>query len=270
MERSICTYALIPVRATPAESAEMVTQILFGEKYSVLDRQGKWARVRTEADNYDGWIDAKLVADVSEEEIERQAADAAYVTRQPFSRIESMDGGNALPALAPMGSVVYNGMRMATLLGGEDMLCTLNGRKFILHETGERQDGMPLSPVGCAKRLLGAPYLWGGRTAFGIDCSGLVQLAYKCCGIQLPRDASQMVESGSAVPFGAHRENDVAFFANDNGRICHVGLCMEGGQIIHASGSVRIDTLDGQGILNMDRGGVHTHKLASIKRLWAN
>lgn len=263
---SISTYAQIPVRATPSEAAEMVTQILFGEKYEVLQVEGRWANIRTVDDNYPGWIDAKLVTDVSDSEVAHWSGDGAYVTCLPFSRVEAMQEGNLFPTLVPMGSVLYNWKSVPTLFDNEDRICTLCGHKFVLHEKREELDSRPQSPVECAKLLLGAPYLWGGRTAFGIDCSGLVQLSYKVCGVQLPRDASQMAGLGTEISFGHQMENDIALFVNDKGRICHVGLCMADGRIIHASGSVRIDRLDEQGIFNAERG-THTHKLASIRRL---
>lgn len=266
-QTSICTFAMIPVRANPSEGAEMVTQILFGEAYHVLGIEGRWASIRTVDDDYPGWIDAKLVTEVADSEFAQWTGGSKHVTCTPFSNIEAMEEGNIFPKLVPMGSVIANAKSVPTLMGGEDHICLMNGHKFVLHEDGAEADGRPQSPVECAKRLLGAPYLWGGRTAFGIDCSGLVQLAFKVCGVQLPRDASQMVGLGSDVAFGQQRENDVAFFVNDKGRTCHVGLCMADGRIVHASGSVRIDTLDAQGIYNAERT-THTHKLSCIKRLW--
>lgn len=265
-KRSICTYAMIPVRAEASECSEMVTQIIFGEAYDVLEVQDRWARICTVADNYPGWIDSKLITEVSDADVAQWSGDDLYVTYLPFNKIESMEEGNLFPAYAPMGSVIFNGKSMPTILGREDKLCTLGGHKFILHGESEASaEGRPQSPVECAKRMLGAPYLWGGRTAFGIDCSGLVQLSYKVCGIQLPRDASQMINLGTEVPYGQQTDGDLAFFVNPKGRICHVGLCMADGRIIHSSGCVRIDRLDEEGVYNAERGK-YTHKLLCIKR----
>lgn len=278
MKRSICTYPVIPVRSAPSERAEMVTQILFGEMFDVLEIEGRWASIRTVADDYPGWIDAKLVEEIDEAEIDVWSKGNEYVTHRPFGDWV-IDGENILtgetnrefpygmiPVHIPMGSTIND---CAIFPCKPPMFDSVINNTcytdFVGKEISERR---PDSPVECAMRLLGAPYLWGGRTAMGIDCSGLVQLAFKVCYVQLPRDASQMVSLGSFVSIGEQRENDIAFFANENGNICHVGLCMDGGRIIHASGSVRIDTLDSEGIYNKNRG-THTHKLACIKRLWS-
>lgn len=266
---------MIPVRATPAEGAEMVTQILFGEMYDVFETVGRWARIQTVDDSYPGWIDAKLVADVSDEEVERWAKGNWFVMHKTCNTIEGAgeslvgDYGEQPPAGVPMKIPMGSTICDCDIIGGKPSVI-----EFSLNHDGywhfcrkDDYDSRPKTPVECAKRLIGAPYLWGGRTVFGIDCSGLAQIAYKVCYVKLPRDASQMVKLGTYVTIGEQKENDLAFFANESGHITHVGLCMDGGRIIHASGSVRIDTLDCQGIYNKGRG-CYTHKLACIKRLW--
>ena len=116
---------------------------------------------------------------------------------------------------------------------------------------------------------LKAPYVWGGKSIFGLDCSGLVQQLYGLVGIQLPRDARQQVEHGQPVHFVVQaRPGDLAFFDNAEGRIVHVGLVLEEGRILHAHGEVRIDPLDHNGIYNKDLGR-YTHKLRIIRRLLA-
>lgn len=301
MEKYICTYAMIPVRALPAESAEMVTQILFGETYEILLVDGKWAKIRTVADDYPGWIDAKLIDHIDEAEVERWNSEAVYVTQlaameigevhtftsskeqNSFTSPKKQNSFCHFGDLLPMGCEIHsngNWIHQHMPLTHWEKYFFLNGKEFCITtehdidfsigipgvEAAKSPAETTLSPSECARRLTGAPYLWGGKTVFGIDCSGLVQVAFKVCGIQLPRDASQMVKMGDYVAIGAQRENDLAFFSNENGAICHVGICLDHGGIIHSSGCVRVDRLDNVGIFNGERK-THTHKLACIKRI---
>ena len=118
-----------------------------------------------------------------------------------------------------------------------------------------------------AKEFLNAPYLWGGKSFFGVDCSGFTQLVYKVNNVKLPRDAYQQAEVGEALSFVEESQpGDLAFFENAEGRIIHVGIMLDDQKIIHASGKVRIDTLDSTGIFNQEMNK-HTHKLRFVKSI---
>lgn len=234
-------YPIVPVRAAESEASEMTTQMLFGEEYCVVAVRGKWAEIRTALDDYHGYIDAKLIDESAEME-----GDVAVATA-PLIRIEKVDVGEIY---LPGGSI----LPMA--------------REFSLGKTKFRQieDIAPVeNPLEAARQFIGAPYLWGGRSVMGIDCSGLAQLAYRICGTTLPRDASQQVSVGREIAFGEHKAGDLAFFENENGKITHVGIVANDGLILHASADVHFDVLDENGIYSLSRGR-YTHKLAKITR----
>lgn len=234
--KAICKYAFIPVRYEARESAEMETQILYGETFSVLETQGKWKKIRMDFDGYEGWIDAKLHTPVATDVFDRYIEKKRHIVSTPYTTIHPADCSHPL-----------------LITGGS--------------ETTEPTTNAENNIIDTARLFLGSPYLWGGRTFFGIDCSGFTQIVYKIHGIALPRNASQQIELGQLIEFiDDIKEGDLAFFDNDEGKITHVGLCVDNHTIIHASGCVRIDALDHYGIFNNDRN-CYTHTLRAIKRV---
>lgn len=252
----VCTYGFVPMRAKPSEASEMVSQILFGEGYHILEACGQWARVRTVFDNYEGWVDAKLLQPQEPEVVEAWAGDAG---RRPlagrFAQVKP-DGAPA-PMLLSAGSEIFG-------VADDARTAVMCGRRYDVE--GLHAAPPVANPARAALSMIGTPYLWGGRTFFGIDCSGLVQIAFKMCRTPLPRDASEQVLAGCEIPLADAAEGDVAFFQKPSGAVCHVGICMGGGTIVHASGAVRIDLLDEKGIYNLERQQ-YTHKLLCIKRI---
>lgn len=257
MESTICTYGFIPVRNNPAEQAEMTTQILFGETYQLLEQQGKWLRVSLDFDGYEGWIDAKLFTPLYQAEVDRWRNGHRWIVPGPFVRF--IRDGDRSPMIIPGGSEIAF---------DDDMLTSCNIAGVTYNLTANYNARKPHGTIEeVALQYFSSPYLWGGRSFYGLDCSGFVQIVNKIMGRKLPRNASQQVLLGENIDFVEEvLPGDLAFFGPEESRITHVGICLGRGEIIHASGSVRIDKLDHNGIFAADRHA-YTHQLRVLKRL---
>lgn len=255
-DKGIARLSIIPVRADHSDKAEMVTQLLFGDHYTVtgLSKNGKWLRIQLYFDQYEGWIDAKQHHAISNE----------Y-----FDQINHSDYKIATDLVS---TILFNKHQTNVVIGSilpistneifkvEEQLA-FNGESKSL---SSKRDGDYLKQVSF--KFLNSPYLWGGRSPFGIDCSGFSQIVYKICGYKIPRDASQQIAKGEEVAFDDSALGDLAFFENEAGSVTHVGIVLNDQQIIHASGKVRIDTLKKDGIYSIDNG-VKTHNLSAIKHI---
>lgn len=250
--------SLVPMRAEPSNKAELVTQLLFGECYEIIGRQEKWVRIQLATDGYQGWIDLNQHTPVS----------AVYY--QEWKQVQH-------PRTMDLVQVISNADERIPVSMGcylpffDGMNVRIDGKSYLYNGRATN----PESPATIAQlskvahNFMKAPYLWGGKSVFGIDCSGFSQQVYGICGVQLPRDAYQQVTHGEEVHFANQTQpGDLAFFDNEEGRIIHVGIMLEDQKIMHASGEVRIDTLDHNGIYNADRKR-YSHKLRIIKRIFS-
>ncbi|MBP6180567.1 C40 family peptidase [Flavobacterium sp.] len=249
----ICNLAIIPLRFEPSDRSEIVSQILFGEHFEILEQLKQWSRIKMQYDDYEGWVDSKQYQLISESSFNQLSKDAIILNAD---LIEYITTPNNLLIPIPLGSSV-------SFLNYND----INTSNFDFEGTKINGIKPKENLINTAFLYLNAPYLWGGKTPFGIDCSGFTQMVYKLNGYKLLRDASQQARQGEALSFIEESEpGDLAFFDNDEGNIIHVGIIMEDNYIIHASGKIRIDRLDHLGIYNPETNK-HTHKLRVIKKI---
>jgi len=252
----ICLLSQVPARKDASDKSEMVTQLLFGEVYTVLESTEKWVKIITHFDNYECWICVKQHTTLSEKE---------------FKEITS----TTAPLSNELVQVIQENQEFIPLVLGSS-LPLLKNKTMNIGDRSFSFDGSLLEAAQPDKKkileyafmYLNAPYLWGGKSPFGIDCSGFTQMVYKLSHFTLPRDAYQQAEHGVAYSFVEEAQaGDLAFFDNEAGKIVHVGIVIGQGQIIHASGKVRIDNLDHQGIFNKELNQ-YTHRLRIIKNIF--
>ena len=253
----ITLQSVIPMRREPQEQSEMVSQLLFGETYCVEEVREKWLRITTSYDHYPGWIDRKLFREISRHDYAQQISSRPRVLTSKIAELELPDSsvlfiqaGSSLPGYDPSTQCI------------EIADVRLKVRPVI----GDIDPAAPIQIIQTALGFLNSPYLWGGRSVFGFDCSGFVQVVYKIHGCSLPRDTSLQAESGIEVRnIHEARSGDLAFFVNETGHLNHAGIIISHEEIIHCSGWVKIDRLDPKGIINRETG-IRTHLLALLRR----
>jgi len=248
MTYGICSLSIVPLRQEPSDKSELVSQVLYGDYFKILESRKKWSKIRLHFDRYEGWIDNKQFQEISFE-------DYKEFSNKPLQLAEDI-----------VDFVTLNNGELQSICYGSNINgISLAGHKFegVFVEGKKPKSNL----VETALLYLNAPYLWGGKTHFGIDCSGFTQMVYKMNGYALKRDASQQATQGEVLSFIEESEpGDLAFFDNAEGIITHVGIIMKDNYIIHAHGKVRIDRIDHTGIFNYD-ARKHTHKLRVIKRI---
>lgn len=251
--------AAAPIREESAHRSEMVSQLLFGETAEIMEGSdqlttGTFTKIKCTYDGYEGWC---------------QSAQLAIIPDEMMMKLS-----NALTSDL-LNRVILNGTLMQIPFGCslglfQQQQLNLGGLNFT-YEGNMKVPNIQLFNAEAIKQIgmmfMNAPYLWGGRSVFGIDCSGFVQQVYRYFNQYLPRDAYQQAEMGHDIGFLAEAQcGDLAYFDNAEGKITHVGIMLGPDTIIHASGKVRIDKIDQAGILNTDTGE-RTHQLRIVKRL---
>lgn len=247
---AFCKVAHAPVRIDTKDASEMVTQLLFGEVVELLSYSNQWIHIRSYMDGYEGWVDSKQLHKLSFKEVTRWL-DGIHIEHS-FSRT----------VLGPEGEFkIFKG----------SFRPVNNSKNFNIGKCNyvflDDEDAKPLSYIEFAKSFLNTPYLWGGKSALGIDCSGFVQTVLRYFDIKFPRDASQQIDFGQEYDFHEKQPGDLVFFISENNKIHHVGIVCSENEIIHAHGYVRIDTLTQEGIVRKI-DGVLSHKIAQINRVF--
>ncbi|HEY3373334.1 MAG TPA: C40 family peptidase [Prolixibacteraceae bacterium] len=259
MNYGISSLSIIPVRKEPCEQSEMITQILYGEHFIVNEMMLGWACIKLAFDGYEGWVDMKMITPLMEKTYQKIENAHFAVTTDIF---------NIIPVNAEQTTMIVAG---STLPCWRPNLKEFSIQQEIFRHAGNITYRKPAHIrkvlIEQALKYFNAPYLWGGRSPLGIDCSGFTQIIYKTVGYAIPRDTTQQVHCGTALSFVEETlPGDLAFFDNEEGQIVHVGIIWEKNKIIHASGKVRIDNVDQFGIFNVDTKR-YTHQMRVMKRI---
>ncbi len=261
MNYGIITKILSPVRSGPDHRNEMINQMLFGEGFIIKEEIGEWIKIESLLDSYSGWIVRKEIKTVTKENIEINFKTKAVITKRLTLIYNANDKDENFLILPGSTLPGFNKQKNTFHIGSTNYIVETNSFT-------EQARDLKEAIIETARTFLHAPYLWGGRSVFGIDCSGFTQIVFKINGINLPRDASQQAGIGALVPFlKESKPGDLAFFDNEDGNIMHVGILAGQGKIIHASGDVHIDSIDYQGIIEGASKG-YSHKLRLIKSIF--
>ena len=240
----ICLLTTIPMRKEKSDKSEMINQVLFGENFKILKKEKKWSFVELLHDHYKGWVCNKQYSLISKRNIPSFICNKKYCN----IKINNTNQPIILGSLIPKGKKIKHELKIKSNIQFREMNDFDNWFNKI------------------CKKYLNTPYLWGGRTPFGIDCSGYTQMVFRFFNIYLPRDAYQQEKEGDNIDFLKRKMGDLAFFELNN-KITHVGIILKNNKIIHSSGKVKINYIDNLGIYKNPKLKEYTHKLKSIKRL---
>ena len=251
MPEYMCHVPVAPIRAEANHRSEQISQLLFGEACEAIEVLGDFTKVTLKYDGYVGWCQSVQLTEITE------PANNTFIstdwTSTVFINYEKMK--------VPSGSS-FSFFKDGKMKAGNQYF-DFEGR--MIDTSAHTFSRFAVKKL--ALQFLNTPYVWGGRSVFGIDCSGFTQLVYKFFNVPLLRDAYQQFEQGDAVRVIDYAAaGDLAFFDNEAGNITHVGIMLDPRTIIHASGKVRIDDINSKGIINTDTGE-STHRLQGIRRM---
>lgn len=272
--KGIVLYSVLPMRTEPREGAEQMTQLLFGETCEIIRTEGRWTEVKNDFDGQKGWVDAKMLTAMTDDEYDTYASllevSAAFV-RMPVAFAVSRNNQMTIPLTAGTRLCNYKISEDNPHIGTFEVL----GVMFSIDATMVMQKPMQLnrdSVMIISRFFLNTPYLWGGKNALGMDCSGFTQIVYSMMGVRLLRNASEQATQGTLVEnFSDVKACDLAFFDHGDGKVTHVGILLGNGTIIHCSGRVKVEKITEEGIVSSENNALYkvgelTHQLCCIKR----
>ena len=239
----VCELSVIPVRKNPHSTNELVTQILYGEIFVIIEKGEKWSKISNYYDKYEGWVNNAQIKFIDIKKFKSIKSNNPLYSTDINGYVIDKDNGKTL---LPIGSLISSCDQLKSKYIGKKSLLTKS------------------NIIKIAKQYLNSPYLWGGRIPFGIDCSGFSQIVYKINGIKIKRDASQQAIQGKKTSWNNLKNGDLAFFGEKKNKVTHVGIMLSKNEIIHAFGKIRIDRLNQKGIINSDTNKL-THKLIEFR-----
>lgn len=237
--------SVVDLRREPEHSSELLTQAIMGETMTRLDTRGDWCLVMLD-DGYHGWVRSWNTGEFPREAVVSYGERAGAMVGAGVTYVLSEPKAGSLPL-----SDITAGTKVVTgETTGDYTQVELPGGRSGFLETGSLEDLPAGTPAGedlieRARRFLGIPYIWGGTSAKGFDCSGLVKRVFSMEGMETPRDADQQSVTGSPVDEESPREipEGALLFFGEGGRVTHVALSLGGGMFIHSYGDVRVNSL---------------------------